>query len=1121
MTAEKERLFQVLKENEDEAAERQEREVTNPDDQITKLRMELKDMSVDLALTVEIQQKFLDVTLSELKLDEDVEKKLSGAEIPQTRTSSRVRSTEEMDITINDLNSKFASMSIILEEIRSAIVGGGNHPNRDGDERGIHRSHTNFKRFNDNHERNEPLKQVWTHDDMISLDKDEGEETMDEYNRGPMRRDRRRTMVGQNVNPRGYGERQSYRVKAEIPNFAGNLDIEAVLDWLYEVDKFFDIMKVPKKEQVKVVAYKLRGGAGAWWQCEQDNRRAQGKRTVADYTGEFLRLQARCNLRETDEQSVSIDDAFQEEDKLDYAEPLDGEAKQVTYVIQRTFCLPEVSDSSQRNKIFQTKCLVKDEICSIIIDGGSCENLVSKAMVKAFKIPTEPHPNPYQIGWIKKGPTLKVTEICKVPLAIGKHYNELVTCDVVDMEAWHVLLERPWQHDVDTIHQGKSNMYLFKYSGKTIAMLPLGVVSLKKKLENKTLVTLVASPKEFQAERKEMEVSYALVVKGVEDVMEKAIPAVIKPLLAKFDKIVTDDTLDALPPLRNIQHQIDLIHGASLPNLPHYRISPKESEILREKIEELLKKATFKKALVLVRFRRLLHQRRIEVGGCARLFSKINLRSSYHQTRIKLGDEWKTAFKTKDGLYEKLVMPFGISNAPSTFMCLMTRVLWPFMGKFVVVYFDDILIYSQMKEEHLGHLRKVMKALADNDLFVNLKKCTFLTNKILFLGYIVSSDRIHVDETKVWVVRDWPSPKTLSEVRSFHGLATFYRRFVRNFSSIVAPITSCLKKGSFQQTKEVKESFKIIKEKLTTTPVLSLPNFDKVFELECDACRTGIRAVFSQEGRPVAFQSNRLCIPKTSLRSKLIKEVHARGLSAHLGQDKTIASVEGRFYWPQLKKDVGAFVKRCVVCQERKDFIPCKKTLDASHIAMLFFQKVVRLHGVPKSITSDRIDVSLAQAEFAYNSEVHSSTGFSPFEVVYKTSPRHVVDLVDLPEKKNIQVNRMVEEVQATHEVVRANITEANAKYKIAADKHRRKKIFQVGDEINDNAYVVDLPNTMSISKTYNVSDIYEFHSEDVNEGKHSRTSSSKEKGNDEDMIEELSEDYMEHLVRGKKKNKE
>ncbi|GJS93821.1 transposon ty3-I gag-pol polyprotein [Tanacetum coccineum] len=192
-------------------------------------------------------------------------------------------------------------------------------------------------------------------------------------------------------------------------------------------------------------------------------------------------------------------------------------------------------------------------------------------------------------------------------------------------------------------------------------------------------------------------------------------------------------------------------------------------------------------------------------------------------------------------------------------------------------------------------------------------------------------------------------------------------------------------------------------------------------------------------------------------------------------------------------------------------------------------------------------DVSLEQAEFAYNSAVHSSTGFSPFEVVYKTSPRYMVDLVDLSRKKNVQANRMVEEVQATHEFVRANIIEANAKYKIVAYKHRRKKLFQVGEEemvflhkehfptgtssklqpnkygpykillkINNNAYMVDLPNTMSISKTFNVSDIYEFHSEDVNDGKHSSISSSKESGNDEDMIQELVKEYMDHLEHDK-----
>ena len=174
-------------------------------------------------------------------------------------------------------------------------------------------------------------------------------------------------------------------------------------------------------------------------------------------------------------------------------------------------------------------------------------------------------------------------------------------------------------------------------------------------------------------------------------------------------------------------------------------------------------------------------------------------------------------------------MPFRLSNAPNTFMQLMNQVLKPFIGKFVVVYFENILIYSKTEVAHYNHVREVLAVLQANELYINLKKCSFLTNKLLFLGYVVSVDKIHVDEDKVCAVREWPTPKTVSDVRSFHGLATFYRRFVQDFNSIVAPITECLKKGRFSWGKEAQQSFALIKEKLSTTLVLALPNFDKVF----------------------------------------------------------------------------------------------------------------------------------------------------------------------------------------------------------------------------------------------------------------------------------------------------
>jgi hypothetical protein len=185
----------------------------------------------------------------------------------------------------------------------------------------------------------------------------------------------------------------------------------------------------------------------------------------------------------------------------------------------------------------------------------------------------------------------------------------------------------------------------------------------------------------------------------------------------------------------------------------------------------------------------------------SKLFSKIDLKSGYHQIRMKEGDEWKTAFKTKYGLYEWLVMPFGLTNAPSTFMRLMNHVLHAFIGKFVVIYFDDILIYSKEIDEHISHLQQVLNVLRKESLYANLKKCDFFMDRIVFLGYMVSAKGIEMDEAKVKAIQEWPTLKSITDVRSFHGLANFYRRFVKDFSKAL----------------------------------LSLPDFNKAFEIECDA----------------------------------------------------------------------------------------------------------------------------------------------------------------------------------------------------------------------------------------------------------------------------------------------
>jgi hypothetical protein len=360
------------------------------------------------------------------------------------------------------------------------------------------------------------------------------------------------------------------------------------------------------------------------------------------------------------------------------------------------------------------------------------------------------------------------------------------------------------------------------------------------------------------------------------------------PVVCEFRDVFLED-LPGLPPERDVEFVIELKPGTAPISRRSYRMPPNELAELKIQLQDLLEKGSIwpssspwgcpaifvkKKDQTLrmcvdyrplneVTIKNKYPPPRIDIlfdqliG--ARVFSKIDLRSGYHQIRIRPEDIPKTAFTTRYGLFEYLVVSFGLTNAPAHFTYLMSSVFMPELDKFVVVFIDDILIYSKNEEGHAQHLRVILTRLREHQLYAKFSKCVFWLEEIQFLGHVLSARGIAVDPSKVKDILEWKPPTTVHQVRSFLGLAGYYRRFIPDFSKLMKPITSLLKNDTkFNWSSKCNEAFEQLKTLLTTAPVLAQPDINKPFDVYCDASGSGLGCVLMQEGRVIAYASRQL-----------------------------------------------------------------------------------------------------------------------------------------------------------------------------------------------------------------------------------------------------------------------
>ena len=516
-----------------------------------------------------------------------------------------------------------------------------------------------------------------------------------------------------------------------------------------------------------------------------------------------------------------------------------------------------------------------DTDAHVLVDSGATHSFISREFIE--RVGTEMRPTECSmVVSVPTGDSLIANRFyngSKVTIASHEFEADLIVLDILDFD---IILGMDWLAK----HRATVDCYRkevqFSQPGE-----PEVIFCGERKILSTSLISVM------QANKMLRKACQGYLVYAIESANSEMQLAKV-PVVNEFFDVFPED-LPGLPPDREIEFEIELAPGTEPISIASYRMAPAELKELKVQMEELLSKGFVKTStspwgapVLFVKkkdgsLRLCIDYRQLnkvtvrnqypfpriddlfdQLQG-AKVFSKIDLRSGYHQLKIRREDVPKTAFKTRYGHYEFLVMPFGLTNDPAAFMDLMNRVFGPYLDKFVIVFIDDILVYSSSKEEHAEHLRIILQTLREQQLYAKFIKCQFWLDRVAFLGHVVSAEGISVDPQKIEAIVDWKPPTNVTEVRSFLGLAGCYRKFVEGFSKIATPLTKLTRKEEkFIWSEACQNSFDELKQRLTTAPVLTLPSGSEGFTVYCDASKQGLGCVLMQHDRVIAYASRQL-----------------------------------------------------------------------------------------------------------------------------------------------------------------------------------------------------------------------------------------------------------------------